>query len=204
MEFLKYTFDKNRLQFFLAAFIFCGLFFAAYMNPEWHKNVAWLEAITGVGTFVFALFVWLNGLMQTWEDNLPKRITVQYKYQGRLVMVSFDSLLTSVSDARQWALQIGQQMSGCQRLQFDPFFDLVENGIRRLPVTGKAYKSYTFTYFLKSLPVPDNGTDEVKASFLWKLENGCYEIRPEYASDGSFKMVEGYNAGTAQNITTSL
>ncbi len=204
MDFLNYTWSKNKWQIIISILLFGGLGFMSLNKAEWQQGIAWLEAIAGLGTLLFACFLWLNTLMKSWEDSLPKRITVQFKYQGRLVMVGHELLLLSESDARTWALQIGQQLSGCQRLKFDPYFDMISNGILVNEITKKKYKLFTFTYFLTDLPVPDKVSPEEEASFKWKLENGCIELSPDYASDGTLTMRQGYIAGTQQSISTHL
>lgn len=177
--------------------------YASIVNPEWHNDIAWFEAIAGAGTLFFAFFLWINGIRREWEDNLPKRITVQYQYQGRNVMVCYDALLVSESDARTWALQIGQQMSGCQRLKFEPFFNLQQRGVQNEKVSGKKYKAFVFTYYLTGLPVPDGATSEKQDEFRKRLENGCIERYPEYHQDGSISMTDGYVASKNQKMVIS-
>jgi hypothetical protein len=140
----------------------------------------------------FAFFLWLNGIRREWEDSLPKRMTVQYQWQGRNVLVCYDALLVNESDARTWALQIGQQMSGCQRLKFEPFFNLRHRGIQTEKSTGMKYKGFVFTYYLTELPVPDGAPPERQAEFKAKLERGCIERYPRYHQDGRVSMEDGY------------
>ena len=99
MRFYSYTIRYYRLQIIIALGVFGGLIYASAAKPEWHTGIDWLDSIAGVGTLVLACFLWINNIRREWENNLPKRITVQYQWQGRNVMVCYDALLVSESDA---------------------------------------------------------------------------------------------------------
>lgn len=203
MNLFSYISSQYPKQLIFSTLIFGGLIIASIIRSEWHGNIAWLESITGVGTLIFAVFLWLNGIRREWEENLPKRITVQYQYQGRNVMVCYDALLVSESDARTWALQIGQQMSGCQRLKFEPFFNLQQRGIQREKTSRKRYKAFTFTYYLTELPIPEHLSPEKQNEFRQKLEAGCIERYPHYNSDGTITMTDGYVPSRSQKMDIS-
>jgi len=200
MRFHNYSIKHYWPQVLIALVIFGGLIYASVAKPVWHGSIAWLESIAGVGTLFFAIFLWFNSIRREWEDKLPKRITVQYQWQGRNVMVCYDALLVSESDARTWALQIGQQMSGCQRLKFEPFFNLQIQGIQKGKAGGKFFKSYSFTYYLTELPVPDGTSSGIQAEFKRRLENGCIERYPHYHADGAITMTDGYIPSTGQKM----
>lgn len=200
MNSFAYAFQKYWPQIITAFLLFGGITYASIIRPEWHGDIAWLESIAGVGTLLFAFFLWLNSIRREWKEDLPKRITVQYQWQGRNVMVCYDALLVSESDARTWALQIGQQMSGCQRLRFEPFFNLQERGIQKESKNGKNYKAFTFTYFLTDLPVPDGESPEKQAEFKRRLETGCIERYPHYHQDGTISMTDGYVPSKGQKM----
>jgi hypothetical protein len=203
MRFYYFTIKHYWAQMLIALAIFGGLVYFSVVKPEWHRDIGWLDPIAGVGTLLLALFLWINNIRREWENNLPKRITVQYQWQGRNVMVCYDALLVSESDARTWALQIGQQMSGCQRLKFEPFFNLQQRGIQKERATGKPYKAYTFTYYLTELPLPDGATPEKQAEFTRKLEAGCIERYPQYNADGTITMTDGYIPSRSQKMDIS-
>lgn len=203
MRLYNYIFKHYWLQITVAFAIFGSLVGTSIVMPQWHQSIAWLESISGVGTLMLAFFLWLNNIRREWEDNLPKRITVQYQWQGRNVMVCYDALLVNESDARTWALQIGQQMSGCQRLKFEPFFNLQQRGILSEKTSGKMYKAFVFTYYLTELPVPDGETPEKQAAFKSKLEKGCIERYPHYHQDGTISMEDGYASSKNQKMNVS-
>lgn len=203
MNFFQFIWKEYKAQIILAALVFGGMFMLSIWRPDLHKNIAWLEPIAGLGTLLFAAFLWINGLSQNWQNNLPKRITVQYRWEGRNVMVCKDALLTSESDARTWALQIGQQMSGCQKLKFSPFFTFKRLGIKKNPQSGLRYNAYIFTYYLTEIPVPDNATPGEKEDFTWKIKNGTIEIVPIYGDDDSVTYQPTFYPSKNQVIPTN-
>jgi len=200
MNFFRYVFQKHWYQIVAAILVFVGVLYLASNWAVWHQKLTWVDPIIGFGTLLFAFFLWLNDLRHKWEDSLPKRVTVQFQYGGRNVMVCYDALLTNLADARAWALQIGQQMSGSQRLSFEPFYYLNENGIQWNQKHKKQFKSYVFTFYLKQLPLPDNVSEQEKENFKRDLEMGCFEWIPEYHSDGTISVGKGYNPLTSQKM----
>lgn len=206
MKFFQFLQTRYRTQFYVALFVFVGLGILAYFNQTSHQAFSWLDPIIGISTFLFAVFLWLNGLHKEWEDSLPKRLTVQFEYEGRNVMVCHDSLLANLSDARTWALQVGNQMSSCSSLKFQPFYNFQDIGIVD-GKKGKKYKSYIITYYLTQLPVPapDNGTEAEKKAkkeeIQWKLENGCIEWIPQYNKDNTIDIIPGFQPKGSAKMT---
>ena len=192
MPFTSFFLNTYRAQLILAALVFGGISYLCVTQPAFQEKISWFDPIVEVGLLFFAILLWLNGILREWKNSLPKRLTAQFQYQGRNVMVCHDALLVNEGDARTWALQIGQQMSGCQRLKFEPFFNLQERGIQKEKTTGKQYKAYIFTYYLTELPVPDNATPEIQAEFKRQLETGCLERYPIYNADGTISTADGY------------
>lgn len=203
MNFFRYVFEKHWYQIIIAVLVFAGILYLASNREAWYQKLSWVDPIIGFGTLLFAFFLWINDLRHKWEDNLPKRITVQYQYGGRNVMVCYHALLTNLADARAWVLQIGQQMSGSNRLSFEPFYNLQDNGIQWNQTHQKQFKSYVFTFYLKELPLPDNVSEQAKANFKSELENGCWEWIPRYNSDGTINIDKGYQANAGQKMVVT-
>lgn len=202
MKFSQFLIKQYRSQIIVAVGVFFGIIVLAYYKMAAHQMLSWLDPITGSATLVFALFLWLNGLRKEWEEELPKRLTVQYEYEGRNVMVCYDSLLTNLADARTWALQIGKQMSDCEKLRFAPFYNFQDRGILTNK-KGNQYKSYVLTYYLTQLPIPANGTEKSKKDFVWKLQNGCIEWYPEYNADNTISISEGFIVKSGAKMTVT-
>jgi hypothetical protein len=177
MKFINYIFSKHSWQIIITLFVFAVVIIAGIKFPNWHQDMSWLDPLAGLGTLILAAFLWFNNLRKAWENELPKRITVQYLYHGKPVMEARNTTLTDIADARTWALQIGQQISGNQQLSFEPYFDFVSNGILIDDESQKSYASYSFKYTLRALPerFPTN------TCLLWTLKHN---------QDGSVRNID--------------
>lgn len=83
----------------------------------------YLDIIFGAGTLLIAFFIWLSGLKHYWEVDLPKRLTVKFMLHDQVVMECQQAYLAHEGDIRTWGQQIGAQMSGGARLQFQPYIE---------------------------------------------------------------------------------
>ena len=117
---------------------------------NWWTN--WLDPIVGMFTFLVALGVWWTHNLRNWEDQLPKRLTIHYEFNGKEVMRCEEVYLSSEGDIRPWAQQLGSQMSGSQRLQFEPFLKEEKATIEFDGIERKFYKLHTVTFYLTKLP----------------------------------------------------
>ncbi|MBN8685002.1 MAG: hypothetical protein J0L99_20310 [Chitinophagales bacterium] len=197
---ITFAWRHYKIQIVAGLLIFAGLILASICNQEWGNSIDWFEAIAGVGTLFLAIVLWFNGIRREWVENLPKRMTVEFVWQGRNVMVCYDAILINESDARTWALQIGQQMSRCQRLAFEPYFNFQKLGVQSNKSDNTKFNSYIFTYYLKTLPEPDAEDDAGKLAFKTRLENGCEEFYYQYHQDGSISMTQGYTPSKSQKM----
>jgi hypothetical protein len=177
MKFINYIFSKHSWQIIITLFVFAVVIIAGIKFPNWHQDMSWLDPLAGLGTLVLAAFLWFNNLHIAWENQLPKRITVQYLYNGKPVMEAKDTTLTDIADARTWALQVGQQISGSQKLLIETYFDFASNGILTDANSQKPYVSYSFKYTLTHLP--DNFPTNICR--LWILK---------YNQDGSVRNID--------------
>ncbi len=117
----------------------------------WWSN--WVDPMAGVATFLVALGVWLSKQFNAWEDDLPKRLTVIFIYQKRMVMKCEEAYLASEGDIRAWGQQIGSQMSGKSRLDIQPYIKQ-EAPIRKVDEEGKDYRLYVAYFYLNQMPEP--------------------------------------------------
>ncbi len=153
MTFIPYILSKHSWQIILVLAIFPIIVILGMKYQDLHQSVSWFDPLAGLGTLLLAVFLWFNSIYREWENQLPKRLTVLYIFNGKPVMEAKNTVLTDLADARPWALQVGQQMSGGeQRLLFEPYFEFNANGILKDPITQKKYCSYTFKYILSELP----------------------------------------------------
>jgi hypothetical protein len=190
MKLQTFLLKQYGIQAIIAIAIFGVMIVTSLWSPDRHKDIAWLESIFGAGTCFFAIFLWYNAIRREWIDSLPRRITVQFQYQGHNVMVCKDATLTEKSDARTWALQIGQQISKCQRLEFGPFYTFEDRGIIKEPDKNQVFRRFVFTYYLSDLPNYDLQKEPEKEAILNKMKGGCIVWSPHYNHDGSIEQRE--------------
>ena len=158
---LPFIIKQNFLQILSVSFIF--LILLAYVscvvaNPG--GDYAWwthlLDPVIGLGTFMVAVLVWYNEKKQDWENKLPKKLTVFFKYKGKNLMSCKEAYLASEGDIRAWAQQIGSQMSGGARLDFKPFIQ--QDQPKNVHAKDGWYRLYTVTFFLDDIPKPNQNT----------------------------------------------
>lgn len=78
-----------------------------------------VEPYVSLLTLGIALFVWYEQTREEWEeDHLPKKLTVEFFYDGKPVMRCEKAQLAGEADIRALAQQIGLQMNDLQNLQF--------------------------------------------------------------------------------------
>lgn len=186
MQRLTYIWHFYYLQIISAFVIFGGLISLSIYKSDWHHNIDWLEAIAGVGTLLFAFFLWLNNVSKEWENNLDKRLTAYFKYESRDVIVFRNILLFNESDMRAWSQQIARQKADGD-IKFEPFFRYRDRGVEYTK-TGKPMKSYEITFYLSAIPEklkPRLGYHGDETKKKW-----CIEWHQVENEDGSISMDE--------------
>ncbi len=78
----------------------------------------WLSLLLTVFTLGTAIYVLYTQWRREWEDYLPNRLTVRFRYEEREVMRCEKAYLASESDIRALAQQIGMQMANNTPLKF--------------------------------------------------------------------------------------
>lgn len=139
-------------KFQLVAVILFVLFsFLLVQNTQ--KEKWWdaiLDPVIGFSTLLVAILVYLSEWRSDWEDERPKRLTVRFIYNQRLVMICKEAHLASEADIRPWGQQIGRQMAG-EDLQFYAFFE-TSDGRPIRNQQGDIYKPYYLSMFLSEIP----------------------------------------------------
>lgn len=123
--------------------------FHQLFTKRWNES---FNAYAGISTLVVAIFVWLGELQQDWRASLPNKLTVSFKYEGRLEMICHRADLANVSDARALALQIGQQMASNQQLKFNAAKIRQTGGDVEKGETGQFQRHYFLEIDLLALP----------------------------------------------------
>lgn len=150
---LKFAWVKFRLESIIAFMVFLISFIiVAYFKfyntgvPATNIYSTFIDPIISGFTFLLAIFLTYQRYRTTWEESLPKKLTVHYKYQNTYVLSCYEAYLSGESDIRQWGQQIGTQMTSIPFLKFFPYID-GENEI-----VNNDYKLYIITFYFKSLP----------------------------------------------------
>jgi len=142
----------------------------------WNQS---MNAYAGIATLCVALAVWWGELREDWLDNLPKKLTVRFEFNGRLVMECRLAALSGLGDRRQLEQQIGMQMTNCNKLDFAAPAISLEGGDVREDANAEHYLDYHLTFTLLKMPTPINS--EVTAGthyLLWKPPFKSVDVLP--------------------------
>jgi hypothetical protein len=178
---ISFAFKRHPLQLVAAIILAVGFCSLSFKNGEFHQTIDWLDPIVGILTLLVALLVWLIQLNIEWEDNLSKRLTVQFDYNGKIIMLCEQALLVGESDIRAWGQQIGSQMSFTPILKFDPYFKIEKPELRYNEQWKEWHKLYVVTFYLNELPDVMKAPEDKKAEWSNSFQNGyCLKWYPEY------------------------
>lgn len=87
------------------------------MLAGWWTNG--FDPVITMATLTLAGILWFRA----WADELPKRLNIHFKYEGRYALTCWEASLAGEDDIRQWAQQIGRQMSRTEGQMSDPYLD---------------------------------------------------------------------------------
>lgn len=73
---------------------------------EWLLNA---QTILGMGTLLVALFVWVGEIEKSWEEDLPKRLSVFFFWKEMPIIVCRYVWLAGKDEIRTWGQQVGVQ-----------------------------------------------------------------------------------------------
>jgi len=121
----KYAFAKRLWFLILISLVFLFIFLDYPFN-QWNELKilikfwnGFISSLIGITTLFVALSVWGAELMQDWRNDLPKKLTVIFRYDGKEVMRCNRAELFSEADIRSLGQQIGRQMAGGGRVDLD-------------------------------------------------------------------------------------
>jgi hypothetical protein len=165
--------------------IILALLLIVFLPQDFKTFWDYFQIITGVATLATALIVWFSEAAEDRDESLEKRLDVIFAFRDksrelRTVMVCEDIYLAGESDIRQWAIQIGQQMSGGDNtLNFRP--DIYQQPGRVDDRGITPHKRYRVLFTLNSLPKwglrhpvpkPESWDEDVMAMRDWE-RNPC-------------------------------
>lgn len=130
-------------------FIIAIIVFLLYKNfGEGKAYVNIIEPVVTLGTFCIAALLGIQNIKETWKNQLPKKLTVHFKFKDNYVFTCHKAYLFGESDIRQMGQQIGLQMNDNKKLSFYPYVKLEPSMIVK---RGKEYfRHYEVTFFLSS------------------------------------------------------
>ncbi len=178
------------LLFFVAIFI---LIFDlnGHIGIQDKRNSLWspiLEHYVAFGTFIVAFAAWFSTVKRDWKERLPKRLSVEFSYDKKIVMLCHYAYLSGESDIRQVGQQIGAQISNCRTLSFnaanieweekDIIFheEQILKGDRTFFEKKLPFRHYIVHYELFDLPDDGKGNENLE-------KNYCYIWSPPFKVD---------------------
>lgn len=216
--FLKTNFLKLRIllpsatSLALAAILLLVIFKQGFLE---NCYVPFFDPFVAIGTAVIALLIGLGQSFKNWEENLPKRLTVHFIYDGKAVLSCYESFLSGASDVRAWSQQIGGQMAGVPFISFFPYIKADKPRITTsaFEIENKKQKVimlYESFFFLKSDDFRDNKgavpRPEIVGKYLIWLDNnpdkpGNIEVLVDVRPSIPFTITEALEEDTKQNET---
>ena len=184
-SFLRFLLVKNRANLIVIIMILFVIVVALnFLRLDFSKLYTnFLDPIISISTVSIAIVIWYFQQKNYWKESLPKRITVHFKCQGKVVMSCYEAYLSGASDARQWGQQIGGQMSN-GRLNFFPYISsavpLISKSIFEKP-NGDSIDImlYEITFFLRDDDFPNHPV--LKNKYLIWIDNNS-EVTDENRS----------------------
>ena len=159
---LKLSLRNKRILVILLVFLFSFLvlYVLSYcFSIDYIDNIhaKLIDPWITIGTFFLAVLIGVQNLMNEWESNLPKKLTVHYmimdisEKKWKYLLTCEEVSLNSEGDIRAFVQQIGGQMTNNSRLTFDLNFD--NEAVREIQdVNGDWVKLYEITFYLTSNP----------------------------------------------------
>ncbi len=134
---------KNWIWLLILMFIFllslyqynCNTEFKSYFDKKINSPIS-------IATFIVAIILGYQNWRREWEEKLPKKLTVHFKYDNQYVYTCYNAEIPEKTDIRAWAQQIGNQMNGGY-LEFYPFINSDPSII-----IDNEYKYYKLTFYL--------------------------------------------------------
>ena len=110
-----------------------------------------IQTVSGFVAFCLPIIYFL--LTDRWEEELPKRLDVEYRYKGSTAMLCENATLVAEGDIRAMAQQIGAQLIGERFLQMSQIVDLSGPNTEPEREAGNTFiRRYGITIYLTALP----------------------------------------------------
>ncbi|SFP83078.1 hypothetical protein [Parafilimonas terrae] len=140
----------------LVLFVTIVIVFLSWSLGESFSNFysAYIDTVISISTLVVGIGLWFAYLDKRRTESLSKKLTVHFKYDKKYIMSCFEAYLSSEADIRQWAQQIGAQISKERQLSFYPYITSLEP--KENPANKEnnihSFMHYEITIYLRELP----------------------------------------------------
>ncbi len=161
--------------------IFTGVLLAVVIGVAgWHTNGLGLlyerivDPIIAISTVFIGLMIWFFQAIKSWEDSLPKRLTVHFMFDGKCQMSCYEAFLAGESDIRAWSQQIGSQMTKVKFLNFYPYLESKRPIIKYSAELFSEHRPeliqlFEVTFFLKDNDFKEN--PEIRNKYILWIDN---------------------------------
>ncbi|HKL03691.1 MAG TPA: hypothetical protein VJ911_08450 [Cryomorphaceae bacterium] len=125
-----------------------------------------IDPVSAIGAFIFTIAILYNQAKEKYFNSLESRLSVDFYYQGKVVMKVEQAYLAAKSDIRSWAQSLGGQMAG-ERLTFDMNWE-DDKPMKIETQHNETFKHYYITIFLTENPL---NQDHFKSNTFLKNKN---------------------------------
>lgn len=146
--------ESKLIGLLLIVFVPVALLLSDWSKFEWTKEIlteSWniFEPIVGVVTLAVAIALYIEEMRESWEENLPKVLSVEFKHAGSgdMLMEARRIPVAGEYDLRAWGQQLGAQiLYGDRSLQYFK--------VERRDTVAKdgSCKEYILTFYLERVP----------------------------------------------------
>ncbi|GAB4255882.1 MAG: hypothetical protein Kow0027_22780 [Saprospiraceae bacterium] len=115
----------------------------------------WIDPVSAIASFVITIAILYNQARESWEDDLEKRLSIEFVYGRDVIARVEDAYLAGESDIRAWSQQLGKQMMG--EMKMDMNWD--EEKPKVIKAEGGYVKSYKVKIYLAENPLEKESND---------------------------------------------
>ncbi|MEZ4919758.1 MAG: hypothetical protein R2792_11715 [Saprospiraceae bacterium] len=195
--FFQFILQKHKAYILVAVLLSILGLVVATQSIQLYEKAVWVDPVISMVTLLFAIFLWFSSVRIAFEmqnekllTSLPKRLTIKFLFEGKIVMECRQAMLTDPSDIRAWGQQVGAQLALGRKLNFFPLLNiLMPDSPERDAVSQTSFWHYQAVITLINLPVSSNNPSADEMQFDENLNNGkCMLWIPQYARNGGVSI----------------
>jgi len=148
---------RSRLGLFIMSFLVSFVFLIGcrsyFGSAKWPDVWGYIDQVLTLLTLMFAFLVWFGTTSLSWINSLPKKLNVEFIYNGRVIIKCIHANLPHEADIRNLGQQIGRQMVPDNPiLQFKPESIRYEKSKRAFDNEGNMVNEFAATFTLSKIP----------------------------------------------------